>query len=198
MANDVIIDGEVSRPVFLPDSDAGGWVLPYRGMIETGGDFDGGGGDGNNGGSTSIVTVSQDAHGLAPGEWVRVTTPQAGPQVHYIKAIATSLQNSQAVGVVIEVINVNAFRLQFSGYVKTDVATSTIAPFQDEFPTLAPLVPSTVYYLSSTDDGAMTSVDPGLSAGGFSKPLYISEQTSLTVNVDAGYVLPQRPLPQRS
>lgn len=188
---DVLIDGEVSRPVFLPDGDSHGWVLPYRGIIAGGGE-DTGGGAPTPGTDSNIVTVVQNGHGLNPGDWVRIDPPQAGPQVHYVKALADTLQHSQSVGVVIQLISANSFRLQFSGYVETNAGTSTTAPFQDA--ALAVLVPTTVYYLSSTVAGAITSVDPGLATGGFSKPLFISEQTIGTVNANAGYILPQRPL----
>lgn len=198
---DVLINGEVSRPVFIPDATAGGhssgWVLPYRGII-----VDGVGspniGPVPGGTDSNIVTINQNAHGLAAGDWVRIETPQAGPQVHYVKALADTLADSQAVGVVIQYIDPDNFRLQFAGYVATDAATSTTAPFQyvsAPGPVFSALVPKTVYYLSSTVPGQLTSIDPGLAGGGaFSKPLFVSEQTIGTVNRNAGYILPQRPL----
>lgn len=186
---DVTIDGEVSRPVFVPDTPTSGWVLPYRGIIAEGGIDTGGGGPPPVVVDSNVVTITQNAHGLNPGNWVRITTPQAGPQVHYVLADASTLANSQAVGVVIQVVNANQFILQFAGYVAT--AGSTTAPFEDV--NLAALTPSTVYYLSSTpNSGALTSVDP-ITTGGVSKPLYVSEQTIGTVNRNAGYILPQRP-----
>lgn len=201
---DVLIDGEVSRPVFIPDATAGGhssgWVLPYRGIIVDGvGSPNIGPGPGGNTDS-NIVTVNQNGHGLSEGDWVRIETPLVGPphQVHYVKALADTLANSQAVGVVIHYIDPNNFVLQFAGYVATNPAANTTAPFQyvsAPGPVFSALVPKTVYYLSSTVPGQLTNVDPGLAGGGaFSKPLFISEQTSGTVNVNAGYILPQRPL----
>lgn len=194
---DVLIDGEVSRPVFIPDKTDGthssGWVLPYRGIIAGGGPDTGIPGPTPPGGTdTNITTVVQNNHGLNAGDWIRVTTPQAGPQVQYIRAIADNLADSQSIGVVIQVIDVNTFRVQFAGYVATDITTNTTAPFEDA--ALAVLVPSTVYYLSGTVAGQITSVDPGLTTGGFSKPLFVSEQTIGTVNRNAGWILPQRPL----
>lgn len=190
MATDVTIDGEVSRPIFLPDGARSGWVLPYRGIIEGGGD-EGTGGGTSTVTDSNVVTVNQIGHGLNAGQWIRIETPTVGPnQVQYVLAAATSLQNSQSVGVVIERIDANNFRYQFAGYVRTNLATNTTAPFQDV--SLANLVPSTVYYLSTTP-GFITSVDPGLT-GGFSKPLFISEQTIGTVVANAGIILPQRPI----
>lgn len=113
---DIIIDGEVSRPVFLPDSASSGWVLPYRGIIIGGGLDIGTSGPGTTTDS-NIVTVVQNGHNLAIGTWVRITIPQSGPQVQYVPADATSLGNAQAVGVVIGVINANQFILQFAGYI---------------------------------------------------------------------------------
>lgn len=199
---DVLVNGEVSRPVFIPDASNGvnssGWVLPYRGIINNGGTPTGGGVTPTPGTDSNIVTITQNGHGLNAGDWVRVSTPTVGPnQVHYVKALADTLADSQAVGVVIQVIDANTFRLQFAGYVATSVATSTTAPFQyvsAPGPVFSALVPSTVYYLSATVPGQLVSVDPGLSNGGFSKPLFVSEQTLGTVNTNAGYVLPQRPL----
>lgn len=199
---DVLIDGEVSRPVFIPDkvnaTNSSGWVLPYRGLIAGGGADMGGGAPPAPGTDTSIVTVTQNGHGLNPGDWVRVDTPGAGPQVHYVKALADTLANSQAVGVVIQVINVNSFRLQFSGYVATDLTTNTTAPFEyvsAPGPIFSPLVPKTVYYLSNLNAGQLVAVDPStISATAMSKPLFVSEQTIGTVNKNAGYILPQRPL----
>lgn len=193
MSTDTVIDGEISRPVFIPDkvngTNSSGWVLPYRGVI------DGGGPDTGSGGTTpttdsNIVTVTQNGHPFNGGDWVRVDTPTVGPnQVHYVLAIADNLSDSQSVGLVIEKVDANTFKLQFAGYIS---GTGPIfAPFQDAAAAL--LVPKTVYYLSSSAAGQLTSVDPGLS-GGYSKPLYVSEQTIGTVNTNAGYILPQRPL----
>lgn len=190
VADDVIIDGEVSRPVFLPDTASSGWVLPYRGIIAGGGPDTGGGPSPTPGTDSNIVTIVQNMHGLAAKQWVRVTTPQAGPQVHYVLADASTLERSQAVGVVIHVIDDNTFVLQFAGYLAD--GTDVTAPDKDQFG--VDLVPGTPYYLSSTvNSGALVSVDPS-AAGFISKPLYICEQTTGTVNKNAGYVLPQRPI----
>lgn len=187
---DIMIDGEVSRPVFVPDSATSGWVLPYRGIIVGGGQVSGIGPTPPTFVDSNIVTIVQNLHGFVPGDWLRIDTPTAGPnQVHYVKALADTLANSQSVGVVIEVINANEFKLQFSGYISTD--GTVFAPFQDS--TSALLVPKVVYYLSDTIAGTLTSTDPS-SIGSISKPLYISEQTAGTVNTNAGYILPQRPL----
>lgn len=196
---DVLIDGEVSKPVFLPDSDSGGLVaVLMRGLIAGGGPDTGGGGGGGTTEDTSRVTVIQNGHGFNPGDWLRIETPTAGPnQVHYVKADASTFDRSQSVGVVVSLPTgnpVNSFVIQFTSYVITDPANNIIAPFQDE--ALAALIPKRLYYLSATpNSGQLVSVDPSLANPAvFSKPLYIPEQTPGTVNANAGYILPQRPL----
>lgn len=177
---DATVNFTVSRPVYYPDSPSSGWVLPYRGQIVGGIPIavPGGGGD-----SPSIVTVTQNGHGLMVGNWVRVATPILG-QATYVRALGDTLENSQAVGVVIQVLNANQFVLQFSGFNTGAVTVDYLGN---------PLTPSTTYYLSPTSMGALTSVNP-ISVGTHSKPLYISERTTANGGVNTGYILPQRPL----
>lgn len=175
---DALIDGQVSKPVFIPDTPTSGWVISLmRGLI-VGGGFSGGPAPMSD---TNIVVVTQN-NTFSVGEWVRISTPSAG-QVNYVLAQANTLQNAQVAGVVISATP-TTFVLQFAGYNVGAVTADQSA---------AVLVPSTVYYLSSTTAGKITSVDPIVS-GGISKPVFYSEQTTATVSVNAGYVLPQRPL----
>lgn len=177
---DVIVDGQVSRPVFDADTTTSGWVLPYRGIIAGGGPDTGEGPAPD----SNLVPVTQTAHGFSIGNWLRVSTPSGG-QVVYVLANADTFADSQCVGVVVNVLNANQFVLQFAGYNQGSVT-------QDS--SMAVLVPSTVYYLSTTA-GAITSIDPiNTTTGAVSKPLFISEQTTGTVTVNAGYILPQRPI----
>lgn len=183
---DTTIDGQVSRPVFIPDGVNQGWVIPYRGYIIGGGtDVAGGGGTVTD---SNIVTVTQTAHGFNPGQWLRVSNPNLIlEQPVYVLAKADTLANSQSVGVVIEILNANQFKLQFSGYNRGAVTQDYL---------LMPLNPSSIYYLSPTDAGEITSVNPS-AFGQISKPLYVSEQVASglsSTGIDAGYILPQRPL----
>lgn len=175
---DVTVDGQVSRPVFVAETTGSGWVIPYRGIIAGGGPDTGEGPAPD----SNLVMVTQPLHGFAIGNWLRVSTPTAG-HVVYVLAQADTFANSQCVGVVVNDLNANQFVLQFAGYNAGAVTKDDMA---------AALVPSTVYYLSTTA-GAITSLDP-ITTGGVSKPLFISEQTTGTVSVNAGYILPQRPI----
>lgn len=192
--NDVLIDGEISKPIFLPDSDSSGLVAVLMRGIVAGGGPDTGAGGGNGQPGTSRVTVEQNGHGFNPGDIVRVDTPTAGPnQVHYVKADASTFDNSLRVGFVIKKIDNNSFVLQFSDYIADDTTNGFIAPFQDEAGN--PLIPKRQYYLSATpNSGAMTLVDPATTYSGYSVPVYIPEQTPTTVNYNAGYIQPQRTL----
>lgn len=177
---DPSVTNEVSRPVFVADTGTSGWVIPYRGLIVGGVAPTGGGGGGT---TPEIITITQNGHGLNVGDWIRIAAPVAG-QPHYITAQANNLTNSQAVGVVIQVINPNQFVLQFSGYNAGAVTMDAGG---------LPLVASTVYYLSPTVAGAITSTPPNI-IGQINKPLFISEQTTATTGANAGWILPQRPL----
>lgn len=180
--NDALVDGTVSRPVFVADTATSGWVLPYRGSIV--------GGQPSPsptptpGSDTSLVTINETAHGFIPGDVLRVATPASAGAVTYTKALADTLTNSQAVGVVVAnpAPTTNQFTLQFSGYNTGSITTDDLGN---------PVVASLVYYLSSTVVGKVTSVNPVLA---ISKPIYVPEQGTANLGVNAGYILPQRPL----
>lgn len=190
VAVDATVNGQISRPVFVADSPTSGWVLPYRPMIV------GGAAPSSSGGTTtdtSVVVINQNGHGFTRGTWLRVDTPPDVilNQPKYIRAVNSTLQNSQAVGVVVspDPQNPNQFTLQFSGFNTGSVTVDDMGN---------PVIPNVVYYLSNTA-GAITSTPPTT----FSKPLYICEQTGsslppsnagLNTGVYKGYILPQRPL----
>lgn len=191
--NDVTIDGQISRPVFIPDGTDKGWVLPYRGIVAGGGEDTGGGGSGTTT-DTNITTVTQDGHPFHVGQWVRVDVPDVGlGQAKYDFAKADNLTDAQGVGLVIAPITLNTFTLQFAGYVTNGVIpTLGVYPYVDT----GIIVPSTVYYISAINAGNISSINP-TSAGAFSKPAYISEQATVAATAtgrDTGWVLPQRPL----
>lgn len=179
-ALDATQNGQISRPVFVADSPTSGWVVPYRGLI-----VGGAAPIGQNVNDSNIEVVNQNGHGFIQGNVVRVATANvAAAPVQYALAQANSLANSQVAGVVISVQSANEFTLQFGGY-------NTGAITVDQ--TLAPIIPSTVYYLSPTVPGFLTSVNP-TGTGTISKPVYLSEQGIINQGVNAGYILPQRPL----
>lgn len=166
-------DGLISLPLFIATSPTQGWIRHSRGVIVAGGvPGSGGGGGGEN---PNVVAVHQPLHNLQVGQFVRLQGP-----VDYVLADSTSKQNSQVVGLVINVVTVNDFVLQTSGY---NIGAVT----QDDLG--AALVPGTTYYLSATLSGAI-GAEP-TAAGLFSKPLFVSEQAGGT---NAGYIYEQRPL----
>lgn len=178
---DATINNQITRPVFVTDSSASGWVVPYRPLLV-------GGVGPNSGGNlvdSNIQNIPQNGHGFSIGDWVRVSTPPnliAGQAV-YVLAVDDSLSDSQSVGVVTAIISANEFTIQFAGY---NVGAVTV-----DF-TPSAVTPATVYYLSAVP-GQITSIPPSR----FSKPLYICEQTGSGPNstgVYSGWILPQRPL----
>lgn len=187
---DVLVDGEVSRPVFYADSATSGWVLPYRGIIVDGGPNTNNGGGGGGGTDSNITTVTQNGHGFIVGDVIRQDPANIGlMQPVYVKALGDTLPNSRAVGVVIQVINANSFRVQFSGYNLQTGTTGGITV--DDLG--APLATGTTYFLSPTTPGKVTAIEPFV-AGQSSKPMYVSEQTTGTTGVNAGWILDQRPI----
>lgn len=180
--NDAVVDGTVSRPVFVADSPTSGWVLPYRGSIVGGQPSPSP--SPTPGSDTSLVTINQTAHGFIPGDVLKVATPASAGVVAYAKAQANTLANAQAVGVVVAnpAPTTNQFTLQFSGYNTGSITTDDLGN---------PVVASVPYYLSSTVAGKVTSINPILAV---SKPIYIPEQGTANLGVNAGYILPQRPL----
>ena len=54
---DATINGQVSRPVFIPDTPSSGWVVPYRGMIVGGPAPSGGTGGGGFGLTWNVINV---------------------------------------------------------------------------------------------------------------------------------------------
>lgn len=120
--------------------------------------------------SPNTVIVNQSTAGLAVEDAMRVSSSGV-----YTKALADTLPNSRAVGLIVEIIPPNHFVLQTSG-------------FTDKF---SAKTPATQYYLSATTPGALTATEP-TTDGEISKPLF----QALTAN--SGYILEQRPLLQPS
>src|SRR4030095_6314526 len=94
----------------------------------------GGGGDGS-----VIVIIEQDTSGLAVGDWVRFN--DAGL---YVPGIATSEEEAEIVGVVLEIIDPTHFRLQQSGYIPSGTPGFNGFAFND------------VYFLSDVSLGDQT------------------------------------------
>lgn len=180
---DAIITGTISRPVFVADSTDSGWIVPYRPLVVSGEPVIPSPGP-SPGTDTSIVTINQTAHGFMPGDVLKVATPASAGAITYAKAQADILANAQVVGVVVAnpAPSTNQFTLQFSGYNTGAISTDDMGN---------PVIASVVYYLSSTVPGRLTANNPVLA---ISKPVYIPEQGTANLGVNAGYIFPQRPL----
>lgn len=126
---------------------------------------------------SSLVTITQA--GLAVGQAVYLTG-----SLTYAPAIATSEATAQVVGFITASVGVNMWTLQTSGY---NVGSIVLDQGGN------PLVPATVYYLSTSVAGAISSTNPS-APNTWSKPLYISEQIAGVGTVNAGYILNQRPI----
>lgn len=102
--------------------------------------------------------ITQAAHGFTVGE---IITFNPGTLL-YVLAQADNAADAEVIGIVTAIIDVNNFILQFGGY----VSGLTI-----------PLVAGTVYFLSPTIAGAMTSTAP-TTPGQVRKSLLFSDSTS--------------------
>lgn len=110
------------------------------------------GGNGN-----VFINVSQAAHGLVLGDYVRQDT--ANPNA-YVPAVASSFLNSQGVGFVVDVADEDHFTLVQTGYVKN--APGAVPSFAE----------GTALYLSPTTPGGVTSTMPN-TIGQYIKPVAI-------------------------
>lgn len=99
--------------------------------------------------------VAQTAHGLAVGDWIKVSGANS-----YAKAQANSAANAEVVGVVSEVTDANNFVYVFGG----DLATSG-------------LTVGSSYFLSPDTAGAMTAVAPS-ALSHVSKPVGVALSTT--------------------
>ncbi len=121
-------------------------------------------GSGSGGGVT--VIIDQVSHGLSLGNWVRIDTLG-----DYVKAQATTAQNSEVVGCVVDVESADEFTLQVVGFVDEGV--------------FAGLTPGGVYFLSGTTLGEMTLVEPTTTS-------YVSLPVFIAATATTGYVRQSR------
>lgn len=166
-----VINGEVNLPLFIAETATTGWVRQSRGVIIGGQPPLTPGGESED---TSIQTITQIGHNFDAGDWLYISANNV-----YSKGIATSLAASQVVGVVINVIDANTFRLQQSGFIEGVVTHDDAA---------APIASSTIYYLSATVAGQLVDTAPA-AVGQFRKPLYVQQ----TLSTNAGWILEQLP-----
>lgn len=154
-------DSETSvvKPCYICESATNftGYILPQQ-PIENNSSADD---------KTSII-VNQSTVGLTVENVMRVLASGT-----YTKALADTLPNSRAVGIITEIADANTFVLQTQG-------------FSDKFIAKTPAVQ---YYLSATVPGLLTSTEPTTN-GQVSKPMF----QALTAT--SGYILNQRPMLQ--
>jgi hypothetical protein len=170
-------NGHVRQPVFNSDSADTGFVICLKtGMVI-----------GSPGPIPSVAQTpdsniqqfSQAGNTFMLGQWVRVAGDNA-----FALADATSLANSQSVGVVTSAGN-PLFTVQFSGF-----NSNTVTAAVDAVGNPIAIVASTPYYLSPVTPGAITPIQPTV-IGQYSKPCYISVSA---IGV-TGFILPQKPTP---
>lgn len=153
-------DGEVSKPMFVSGTDGtSGTILSMRGQVIAGApptqqeEIE----------NILVREVTQVGHGLLVSNWVRMNG------ANYVKATATSLDDSQVVGLVTSV-NGNVFTVQSAGFIAG---------------IFAGLTPGGAYYLSVSTAGGMTLTEP-TTIGEWSKPVFVA-----TSSTD-GYIQEQR------
>lgn len=140
--------GTVSKPVVIADTTTSGYFVNMRGSYNE---------ESSDSSGTGVkVTISQIGHGLSIYNLVRLNG------VSFVKAIATTSANAEVVGIVTEIVSDDEFVLTTYGRVDIGVPLFT---------------PGTVYFLSDTTSGTMTSVEP-TTAGYISKPVFIADTTS--------------------
>ena len=127
------------------------------------------------GGSVEKFKIYQPGHGFTVG--------QVGYIVRYdivdgyVLAKADTEDNSEAIGIITKVIDEDNFYLLLQGRIQ-DI-------------TLYSLVPGTVYYLSDTDAGMLTEIEP-TEIGRVSKPLLIADSSNSGMFFNfRGYLIPE-------
>lgn len=122
-------------------------TVDSKGRITAASNGSGGGGSGE----ATIFTVAQTAHGLSVGDIVRSN----GTAGQFTKAQADSAANAEVIGIVTVVTDANNFTVTTEGYITTGVPTATAG---------------TVFFLSASTAGALTSTEPS-TVGQISIPL---------------------------
>lgn len=109
--------------------------------------------------SSTTKLISQTAHGLAVGSWVRFNG------TGFVKAVASGLTTADVLGVVSNVADANTFTLTTNGFITG----------------LSGLTPGSRYYLSPTTAGAITATEAV--AGQVAKHVFFADSPT------SGYVL---------
>lgn len=180
--------GHATKPIFICES-AGpgfstGYIMPQRPLEVTAASSS----PPNIYQVNQPVQVTDPVHGgprnFNVGEWLYIA-PYGGGQVNYTLAEANSLNQAQAVGVVIAAGN-PVFTIQTEGYNQGAVTLDEAG---------MPIASGTIYYITGThaNAGKITSIPPA-GVAQYNKPVFVCEQTFANNGIYAGVILPQRPL----
>lgn len=161
--------GESSRPMIITQGTTNGLVLMSRSFTVS---ESGSGGTGGGNGMRIQRVTSQTAHGFSLGDVLIYT----GGTYH--KALASKVAH-HSLGVVNQVVSPNSFSLCFGGYV--DGLTAAF-----DYTGTKHLSGSTVYYLSNTVAGKLTSIKP-TAFGQYVKPVYqaLTTDSGIVTNLTA-------------
>ena len=144
-----------SKPVMQAISTTSAIILNMRGIHQT---------TGNSGGN--LQTIYQSSHSLTVGQ---VLKRLGNPDDKYALACADTPENAEVAGIVQLVVDGNHFVLATPG-------------FAMDLPTM---VDGTVYFLSASTPGAITTTEPDTS-------LYVSKPVLLAVGTTTGLILNTR------
>lgn len=117
--------------------------------------------------SGASQTFNQPGHGLAKGDWVRFDG------VNYVKALANTAANAEAIGV-ISLVNGDDITVQQSSFI-ADLGAANYLP----------LIPGDVYFLSTTSSGEITDVEPNQDG-------YVGRPCLLATSDKGGWIYPYR------
>jgi hypothetical protein len=166
--NQPTINGQISERIYIVEQVLGttgtdaGYIVPQRplDLLDT---------------APNVETITQPLHGFVQGDWLYISADNT-----YARGLATALNTSQVVGVVLPGPTANTFQLQTNGF-NTGTMVNDGAG--------ASIVSGQVYYLSVTFPGRLDAVAP-VGAGQYTKPLYVQQ----TLASRTGIILEQRPL----
>jgi hypothetical protein len=130
------------------------------------------------GSSTSITKVAQTAHGFVIGDVIGYDSNQ------YVKVIANDTDDTDALGIVTFVTDVNNFEVATSGYINIVGFNTYADDVIESFPT-----PNTTYFLSYTTPGRLELNEPSLS-GQIKKAILITLSNTVgVVQIGTGYLI---------
>lgn len=163
--------GHWKKPMLQATNTTAGWVLPQLPLEITAATT-----------NPIILSVNQPAHGFLYNGLVVKAQTGGGNVGKYEPANASNLTGSFGVGM-IEIIDIDNFTVQEVGYFNK---MDTVPPVPGGVVNPAfPLTNGVPYYLSATNAGQITTVEPANPF--YSKPMFEADQTN------AGWIFPMKP-----